>query len=100
VQGQAEPRKSLQTMTLNPDNFKIIRNEFIDVETNRMFIASYDKFAEKDSVYAPRHVDIDIVAEKKVNLKIDYVRIEKTQPQKLSLNIPSKYDPIPVKQKQ
>lgn len=98
--GQLEPRKSLQTMTLDPNNFKIIRNEFFDVETNRMFVASYDKFVAKDSIYAPRHVDIDIVAEKKVSLKIDYVRIEKGQPQKLSLNIPAKYDPIPVKQKQ
>jgi hypothetical protein len=99
-QHQAEPRKSLQVMTLNPDNFKILRNEFIDVATNRIFIAGYDKFETKDSVYAPRHVNIDIVAEKKVNLKIDYVRIEKNQPQKLSLNIPSKYDPIPIKKPQ
>ncbi len=92
-----ELKKSLQTMTLNPDNFKILKNEFIDVSTNRMFLAVYENFTMKDSVYAPHHVNIDIVAEKKVNLKIDYVRIEKNQPQKLSLNIPPKYDPIPVK---
>jgi len=98
-QHQAEPRKSLQVMTLNPDNFKIVRNEFLDVETSRSFVAGYDKFVTKDSVYAPRSVNIDIVAEKKVNLKIDYVRIEKNQPQKLSLNIPSKYDPIQVQKK-
>lgn len=100
AQGQAEPRKSLQMMTLNPDNFKIIKNEFVDVETSRTFTVAYDQFITKDSVYAPRHVNIDIVAEKKVNLKIDYVRIEKTQPQKLSVNIPAKYDPIPVKKQQ
>jgi hypothetical protein len=97
VQGQREVRKSLQTMTLNPDNFKILKNEFVDVETNRKFTATYDNFVIKDSVYAPRLVNIDIVAEKKVKVKIDYVRIEKNQPQKLSLNIPAKYDPIPVK---
>lgn len=97
TQGQSEPKKSFQTMTLNPETFKIVKNEFVDVETNRMFIANYDKFNIKDSVYAPRYVDIDIVAEKKVNVKIDYVRIEKDQPQKLNLSIPSKYDPIQVK---
>lgn len=95
--GQKELRKSLQTMTLNPETYKILKNEFIDVETNRMFTAHYDKFSTKDSVYAPHLVNIDIVAEKKVSLKIDYVRIEKNQPQKLSLNIPSKYEPIPIK---
>lgn len=97
-QGQIEPKKSLQSMTLDPVTFKIFKNEFIDVETNRIFIANYEKYpAANDSVYAPRHVNIDILAEKKVNLKIDYVRIEKNQPQKLSLNIPPKYEPIPIK---
>jgi len=100
-QGQTELKKSLQTMTLDPETFKIFKNEFIDVETNRMFSANYEKYpAQGDSVYAPRHVNIDIVAEKKVNLKIDYVRIEKNQPQKLSINIPLKYEPIPFKKKE
>lgn len=97
-QGQAEPKKSLQTMTLDPVTFKILKNEFIDVATNRIFTATYDMYpAATDSVYAPRHVNIDIVAEKKVNLKIDYVRMEKNTPQKLSINIPPKYEPIQVK---
>lgn len=96
--GQREPKKSLQTMTLDPETFKIFKNEFIDVETNRMFTAVYEKYpASTDSVYAPRRVNIDIVAEKKVNLKIDYVRIDKNQPQKLNLNIPPKYEPIPIR---
>jgi len=93
-----EPKKSLQVMTLDPETFKISKNEFIDVETNRTFTANYEKYpAKNDSIYAPRHVNIDIVAEKKVNLKIDYVRVEKNVPQKISINIPPKYEPIPVK---
>lgn len=97
-QGQKEPKKSLQTMTLDPLTFKINKNEFVDVATNRIFTASYSKYSvASDSVYAPRHVNIDIVAEKKVTLKIDYVRIEKNEPQRLTLNIPSKYEPMPIK---
>lgn len=97
-QGQAEPKKSLQAMTLDPATFKIIKNEFVDVESNRMFTAYYEKYSPPtDSVYAPRHVNIDILAEKKVSLKIDYVRMEKNTPQKLNLNIPAKYEPIQVK---
>ena len=84
--------------TLRYSTFKILKNEFIDIATNRIFTANYDKYPlATDSVYAPRHVNIDIVAEKKVNLKIDYVRIEKNIPQKLSINIPPKYEPIPIK---
>lgn len=95
--GQDSLKRSLQTMTLDPDNFKIIHNDFVDVSTNRKFSAAYSKFAAVDSVFAPHHVDIDIVAEKKINLKIDYVRIEINQPQKMPLNIPKSYDPIPIR---
>jgi hypothetical protein len=95
--GTTDLKSALQTLTLNPDNYKIISNEFIDPTTNRRFVANYSQFMQKDSVYAPYHVDIDIVAEKKANIKIDYVRIEKNSPQKLSLSIPAKYDPIQIK---
>ncbi|WP_317899079.1 DUF4292 domain-containing protein [Aurantibacillus circumpalustris] len=97
--GVSDIKNSLQTLTLNPDNYKILKNEFIEPATNRQFIANYSKFQQKDSVYAPYHVDIDIVAQKKANIKIDYVRIEKNTPQKLSLNIPAKYDPIQIQKK-
>lgn len=99
IQNGADLKSALQTLTLNPDNFKILANEFIDPATNRRFVANYGNFAAKDSVFAPYHVDIDIIAQKKASLKIDYVRIEKNQPQKLSLNIPSKYDEIQIQKK-
>lgn len=95
--GQDSLKRSLQTMTLDPETFKIITNDFIDVTTNRKFSATYSKFVAIDSVFAPHHVDIDISAEKKINLKINYVRIEINQPQKMPLNIPKNYDPIPIK---
>jgi hypothetical protein len=95
-----DPKKSLQVMSLDPETFKIVKNEFIDIATNRIFTANYEKYPPiTDSVYAPRHVNIDIVAEKKVNLKIDYVRVEKNVPEKISINIPAKYDPISVTKK-
>jgi hypothetical protein len=96
--GTGEIKNSMQTLTLKPD-YKIIRNEFIEPSTNRQFIASYSNFTQKDSVFAPYHVDIDIIAQKKANLKIEYVRIEKNTPQKLTLNIPSKYDAIQIRKK-
>ncbi len=97
--GDAQPKQSLQTLTLDPNTFKIINNEFIDVATNRFFDVKYDKFNTPDSIYAPHHVDIEIRAEKKVKAKIEYVRMEKNVPQKVTLNIPSKYDPIKIQNK-
>lgn len=97
--GENDLKKALQILTLNPDNYKIIKNEFSDPATNRSFIANYKNFTQKDSVYAPYHVDIDIVAEKKASVKIDYVRIEKNKPQTLNLNIPKSYDSIQIQKK-
>lgn len=94
--GQDSLRRSLQTMRLNTETYKIISNDFEDATTNRSFHAKYDKFLAKDSVFAPHDVNIEIRAEKKINLKINYVRIEIDQPQKLILNIPKNYDPIPI----
>jgi len=90
-------KRSLQTMTLMNETFKIINNHFIDVSTNRTFNAQYDNFLAKDSVFAPHDVNIEIKAEKKITLKINYVRIDINQPQKISLSIPKNYDPIPIK---
>ena len=95
--GQDSLKRSLQTMTLMNETFKIINNHFEDVSTNRIFNAQYDKFLAKDSVFAPHDVNIEIKAEKKITLKINYVRIEINQPQKLPLAIPKNYDPIPIK---
>ncbi len=95
--GQDSLKKSLQTMRLNPENFKIITNEFQDIETNRSFYAKYDRFLEPDSVFAPHYVNIEIKAEKKIDLKINYVRIDINQPQKLSLTIPKNYESILIK---
>jgi hypothetical protein len=95
--GQDSLKRSLQTMTLNPETYKIISNNFEDITTNRSFHATYDRFNEKDSVFAPHDVNIEIKAEKKIDLKINYVRIEINQPQKLTLNIPKNYEPIPFK---
>jgi hypothetical protein len=95
--GQDSLKRSLQIMRLNPANFKIINNDFEDVSTNRSFHAKYDNFLASDSVFAPHNVNIEIKAEKKINVKINYVRIEINQPQKLMLNIPKNYERIPIK---
>lgn len=99
INGVEQPSDDLQTLTLDPESFKILKTEFMQPSTGRKFTASYSAFAEKDSVYAPYHVDIDIQAQKSARLKINYVRIEKNTPQRLSLNIPAKYDAIQFQKK-
>lgn len=99
IDGVEQPSGDLQTLSLSPENFKILKTEFVQSSTDRKFTAKYSQFAEKDSVYAPYHVDIDIVAQKSARLKINYVRIEKNTPQRLSLNIPAKYDAIQFQKK-
>jgi hypothetical protein len=96
--GTNELRNAVQTLTLKPD-YRIVSNEFIDPATNRKFIANYSGFKEKDSVYAPYNVDIEIVAQKNARVKIEYVRIERNSPQKVTLIIPARYDPVQIQKK-
>lgn len=98
--GEANLKKALQIITLNPENYKIINNEFIEPTANRSFNATYTNFKTKDSIYAPHFVNIDIKAEKDINIKIDYVRIDKNKPQKINFNVPKSYEPIKIPQKQ
>ena len=97
--GQEDVKKALQIITLNPDNFKITKNEFVDPLSNRSFIANYSNFKNADSLFAPYNVNIDIKAEKNMNIKIEYVRIEKDKAQKFNFSIPSKYDKIEIQKK-
>lgn len=97
--GQEDVKKALQIITLNPDNFKITKNEFVDPLSNRSFIANYSNFKNADSLFAPYNVNIDIKAEKNMNIKIEYVRIEKDKAQKFNFSIPSKYDKIEIHKK-
>lgn len=97
--GLEDLKKALQIMTLDPETFKITKNEFIEPTANRSFVASYTDFKNKDSVYAPYNVNIDIKAERNMNIKIEYVRIEKNKPQKFQFNIPPKYDKIVIQEK-
>lgn len=97
--GTEDLKKALQIMTLDPSTFKITKNEFIDPSANRSFTANYTDFKTKDSVYAPYNVNIDIKAERNMNIKIEYVRIEKNKPQKFQFNIPSKYEKITIQKK-
>lgn len=90
-------KHSYQTLFLNPDTYKILTNEFNDATTNRSFGANYSDFLKTDSVFAPRTVNIEIKAQKKVTAKINYVRIEINQPQKISFNIPKSYESISLK---
>jgi hypothetical protein len=95
--GLDSTKRSYQTMRLNADSYKILSNEFKDATTNRSFRATYDNFLAPDSVFAPHNVNIEIRAERQIDLKINYVRIEINEPQKLILKIPKSYDPIPIK---
>jgi len=97
--GVADVKKALQIITLNPENFKIVKNEFVEPQSNRSFVANYSDFKNKDSVYAPYAVNIDIRAEKNMNIKIEYVRIEKNKPQKFNFSIPAKYDKLEIQKK-
>ncbi|MCC6691521.1 MAG: DUF4292 domain-containing protein [Bacteroidia bacterium] len=94
-----ELRDPAQSIWLNPVNFKIERILFNDFNQNRTFNAEFDKFAEVDSMLFPNTIHYSIKAQKNIDIKLEYSKINSNTPQAFPFSIPSKYERIIYKEK-
>lgn len=84
----------IQSIWLEPETYKISRIYIEDFNTNRTFDANYSNFQTVDSMTVPFNLLFDIKAEKNMNIKIEYSKINRNTVQTFPFSIPSKYDPI------
>ncbi len=89
-------RKDLiQSIWLEPESYKISRIYIEDFNSNRTFDANYTNFQVVDSMSVPFKLTFDIKAEKLLNIKIDYSKINRVAPpQSFPFSIPAKYEKI------
>ena len=84
----------VQSIWLEPETYKISRIYIEDFSTNRTFDANYSNFQSVDSMTVPFNLMFDIKAEKNMNIKIEYSKINRNAAQTFPFSIPSKYEPI------
>jgi hypothetical protein len=95
---QTPPPDPLQTITLDPVSFKIMKILFIDAQ-NRTFTANYSEFSPEDSLMFP-HKALYFArgAQKSARLDVTYKRIKLNQPLEFPFNFPDDCQPILIQE--
>ncbi|CAN5360894.1 hypothetical protein BH09BAC5_BH09BAC5_05140 [soil metagenome] len=97
---QTAPAEPLQTISLDPVSFKIMKILFIDAQ-NRTFTANYNDFSVEDSMMFP-HKALFYArgAQKSARLDVSYKKIKLNQPLDFPFNFPDDCQPILIQEQQ
>jgi hypothetical protein len=95
---QTPPPDPVQTITLDPVSFKIMKILFIDAQ-NRTFTANYSEFSPEDSLMFP-HKALFFArgAQKSARLDVTYKKIKLNQPLEFPFNFPDDCQPILIQE--
>jgi hypothetical protein len=95
---QTPPSDPLQTITLDPVSFKIMKILFIDAQ-NRTFTANYSEFSPEDSLMFP-HKALFFArgAQKSARLDVTYKKVKLNQPLEFPFNFPDDCQPILIQE--
>jgi hypothetical protein len=89
-----DERIFLQSIWLNPDNFKITRLRMKELTQNsKKLTAVYSDFEDIHGRLFPFRVEYEVDAESPVKVKVKYSKIVLNEPLKFPFKIPSKYSP-------
>jgi hypothetical protein len=94
------PAEPLQTITLDPVSFKILKILFIDAQ-NRTFTADYSEFSPEDSLMFP-HKALFFArgAQKSARLDVNYKRVKLNEPLEFPFSFPDDCTPILIQEQQ
>ena len=103
-QSHREPRVHFplfsQSITMNPETFKIMRIQFYDFDLDRSFDASFGEFSQIDSTQMfPTKLNFSIKAQKNIAINITYKREKLNGEVGFSFKIPDNYEEIIYKEK-
>ena len=77
-----------------PKTYKVARIAIKDFKANKSLQAFFNKHTKIEGQLLPEKYDLDIQADKKVDAKVEYLKIQANKPLKFSFNIPEKYEQI------
>lgn len=98
LDGQIAPPEPLQTITIDPSTFKIMRILFLDAG-NRSFTADYSDFSKEDTLVFPHHaVFFGKSPGKSAQLDVTYNKVKLNQPLEFPFTIPDDCKPIIIQQ--
>lgn len=90
-------KEPIQIISILPDNFKIRRNQFIDLKNNHTLAVDYENFKRIDSLIFPKTLIAKIIAKNPIDFTLNYSKVEINKHQNLSFRVPSSYNKIEIK---
>lgn len=90
-------KEPIQIITIHPQTFKIIKNQFIDIKNNHSLIVDYENFQNIDSLYFPKIVKAQIITNNPLDFQLRYSKVELNKTQNLSFRIPNNYEKHEIK---
>jgi len=92
---QDEERIFIQNIFLNPETFKITQMKIKELKKEHQKLeASYTEFHPISEQLFPYHVTYNLVADKPIDVVLDYSKIKINEPQQFPFKISSKYSRI------
>ena len=93
--GEIETKVLVQNIWLDPENFKIRKIEIKELgEDNKKLQVFYNKYQAVENQLFPSEVRIEIIAENKITIDINFGKTELNQPLKFPFRISKKYERI------
>ena len=88
-----ELKESAQSIYMTPENFKISRILFYEFNPDRSLDVKYSEFAQVDSTQLlPIKMQLSFIAQKNINIDINYTKTTFDQEQTFSFKIPEGYE--------
>ena len=91
--GEIESKVLVQNIWLYPESFRIRKIELKELgNENKKLVVTYDEYTEIDGLLFPTTMNIEISANKNINMDISFIKTRLNIEQKYPFKIPSKYD--------
>lgn len=93
---EINPNVFIQTIWLDPESFKISQITLKEMgKENKKLQMNYNEFVEINSQLFPKNINFNLQADKKIEVKIDYSKIDVNKKLNFPFKVPKKYKSIP-----
>jgi hypothetical protein len=93
--GELDSKVLVQNIWLDPDNFKIRQVDIKELgDDTKKLDVFYDKFIKIGDELVPSKIMINIVSQKSINIRVNFIRVEIDEPLRFPFKIPGKYESL------
>jgi len=90
--GELDSKVLVQNIWLDPDNFRIKQVDIKELgDDTKKLDVYYDKYIQIGDDLFPSKININIVSQKSIDIKVNFIKMEINEPLRFPFKIPAKY---------